>query len=190
MTRNSAALTILAVFAQTRTQHNGTDECKHTTHAVYNSRTSEIVEHVTESGHHKAIGSIVAEPTTTPSPVTFNRIDDKRDDCAVNQIHRELSAFSHRTAHNRSRCGAEHCLKNQETLYRKVAYIEREVAPVGHTNKSSKNVTAKHQAETDEEEQKRAEHEIDKVLHQDVSCILSPCESCLAQGKSRLHPKD
>ena len=46
----------------------------------------------------------------------------------------------------------EHRLENQEALYGQVALVETQVAPVGHTNKSS-TLATKHKAEAKEEEQ-------------------------------------
>ena len=156
---------------------------------MHDGRTRKVVEHISKGGHHKRVGSIIAEPTTAPRPVALYRIDEQRDESTIDQIHRELGALCHRTAHDGGRGGAEHCLKDQKALYRQVTLVEREVAPVGSAYKTS-TLAAKHKAKAKEEEQERAEHKIDKVLHQDVGRVLTTCETCLTQGKTWLHPEN
>ncbi len=190
VTRNGTALAVLAVLAQTGTEGDGADECQHTTHTMHDGRTGKVVEHITKGRHHERVGSIVAKPTAAPSPMAFHGIDDERDESAIHQIHGELRAFSHRTAHDGGGGGTEDGLENQETFRRQVALVEGEVAPVGQADESAQDVAAEHQAEADKEEQQGAEHEIDKVLHQDVCRVLTACETCLTQGKTWLHPEN
>ena len=148
------------------------------------------MEHITEGGHHEAVGSIVAKPAASPCPVTLDGIDDERDESTIHQVHGELRAFSHCAAHDGGRSGTENGLENQEALHGEVALVEREVTPVGQSDEATQNVASKHDAETDEEEEQRAEHEIDKVLHQNVCTVLTTCETCLTQGKTWLHPEN
>ena len=119
---------------------------------MHNGRTSKIVEHIAKSAHHKAIGSIVAEPATAPCPVTLDGVDEQRNNGTVNHIHRELGALSHSTTDDSGRSSTENGLENEETLYGQIAFVETQVAPVGHTNESS-TFTSKHKAEAKEEEQ-------------------------------------
>ena len=189
MTGNSAALTILAILAHTGTQCDGTNQGQHATHAVNDGRTGKIVEHITKGSHHKAVGSIVAKPAATPGPVPLYGVDDQRDNGAVNQIHRELGALGHSTAHDGGTGGTEHSFENQEALNRQVALVETQVAPVGHTDKAAQHVVAKHKSEAQEEEQQRAEHKIYKVFHQNVGCVLTASKSRFTQCKTRLHPE-
>ena len=157
---------------------------------MYDGRTRKIVEHVAKRRHHKPVGSIVAEPATAPRPVSFDGIDEQRDDRTINQVHRELCALGHSTADDGGRGGTEDGLENQETLYGQVARIETQVAPVGHTNKTSQRIASEHKAEAEEEEQQRAEHKVDKVLHQDVRRVLTTRKTCFTQRKARLHPEN
>ena len=197
MTGNSATLTILAILTTTGTQCDCTNQSQHTTNAVNNSRTSKVVEHVAKSCHHEAVGSIVAKPTATPGPVTLDGINQQRNDsainnvhrdnCTVNQIHRELGTLGHSTTNDGSSCSTEDSLENQEALNRQVTLVEREVTPVGQTDKASQRIASEHKAEAHEPEQQRAEHKINKVLEQDVSRILTAREACLTQRETRLH---
>ena len=117
------------------------------------------------------------------------RIDQQRDDRAVNQIHRELGPFRHCTAHNRSRGSAEDRLKDQKALHRQVTLVERQVAPVGHADETGA-VAAEHEAEADEPEKQGTEHEVHEVLHQDVRRVFAAGETRLAQRKARLHEEN
>lgn len=47
-----------------------------------------------------------------------------------------------------------------------------------------------HQGEAEHPEEKGSDHEVKKVLHEDISCILGSCESGLDKGEARLHEKD
>ena len=147
------------------------------------------MEHVTEGRHHKAVGCIIAEPTTTPCPVTLNGIDKQRDDCTIYKVHRELRTLSHSARDNRGRGGAENGLEDEETLNGQIAFIETQVAPVGHTDETG-TFAAEHKAEAEEEEQERAEHKVDKVLHQDVHRVLTACKTSFTQRKAWLHPEN
>ena len=144
------------------------------------------MEHIAKGRHHEAVGSIIAEPATTPCPVSLDGIDEQRDESTIEQIHRELGALSHSTADDGGRGGTEYGLENQETLYGQVAFIESKVAPVGHADESS-TLATEHESEAEEEEQKRAEHEVDEVLHQDVCGVLTAGKTSLTQRKTRLH---
>ena len=77
VTGDSTALTVLVVLAYTGTQSQGTNQGQHTTYRVNDGRTGEIMEHITEGGHHEAVSSIIAQPATTPGPVTLHRIDNQ-----------------------------------------------------------------------------------------------------------------
>ena len=190
VTRNSAALAVLAILADTGTKGQGTNQSQYTAHAMHNGRTGKIVEHITKGRHHKAVGCIVAEPAATPGPVTFDGVDEQRDDCTIDEIHRELGALGHGTAHDGGRGGTEHRLENQETLNGQIAFVETQVAPVGHADKTSQRIASEHEAEAEEEEQERAEHKVDKVLHQDVGRVLTTRKTCFTQRKARLHPEN
>ena len=190
VTRNSVALLVLTVFTNTGTQCQSTNQGQNTTHRVYDGRTSKIVEHITKGGHHETVHSIIAQPAATPGPVTFDRIDEQRDDCTINKVHRELGTLGHSTTDDCGRGGTEHGLKDQEALNRQFAVIKTQVAPVGQANKTSQRVGTEHETEAEEEEQKRAEHEVDKVLHEDVSGVLTACKTCLTQGEAWLHPEN
>ena len=67
--------------------------------------------------------------------------------------------------------------------------LERKVAKVWHTNKTS-TIATKHKSETDEPEENRTDHEIDEVLEQDVRSVFTAGNTRLTEGKSRLHEKD
>ena len=136
MTRNSAALAVLAVLATTGTEGDGTDESQHAAHAMHDGRAGEVVKYVPESRHHKAVGSIVAEPTAAPCPVSLDGVDDQRDHRAVNHVHRELCALCHGAADDGGRGGAEDRLENEETLYGQLAFVEAQVAPVGRADEA------------------------------------------------------
>ena len=110
------------------------------------------MEHITKGSHHKAVGCIIAEPTSAPCPVSLNGIDEQGDDSTIDEIHRELSTLGHGTTDDGGRGGAEHGLEDQETLYGQITFIEREVAPVRHTDKTC-SLAAEHKAEAEEEEQ-------------------------------------
>ena len=100
----------------------------------------------------------------------------------------ELGALRHCARHYRSRRGTEHRLEHEETLHRKVAGVKRQVAEVGRSDKA-RTVIAEHHAETREPEEQRSEHEVHKILEQDVSRVLPAGKSCLAESKARLHEK-
>ena len=189
MTGNGAALALAAVFADAGTQCHGTDQSQHTAHAMHDGRACKVVEHVAECRHHESVGSVVAEPAAAPCPVTLDGVDEQRDARTVDEIHRELGAFSHGTTDDGSRCGTEDGLEDEEALYRQVALIEREVAPVGHADET-RALAAEHESEAEEEEQERAEHEVDEVLHQDVGCVLASRETRFTQRKTGLHPEN
>ena len=137
MTRNSTTLALLRIFADTGTKCHRTNQGQHTTHAMHDGRACKIVEHVAKRLHHKAVGSIAAKPSAAPRPVTFDGIDDQRDHGAVNQIHRELCTLSHRTADDSGRGGTEDGLKDQETLYRQITFVETQVTPVRHADETA-----------------------------------------------------
>ena len=143
---------------------------------------------MSESGHHKAFGCVVAQPSTSPSPMAFHRINNQRDEKAIDYIHRELCALGHGTADNSGGSGTKDCFKHQETLYRQITLIKRKVAPVGSTDETSA-IGAKHKAKTYEKEQYRTKHEIDKVLKQNIGSVLTAGETCFTQRKTGLHPK-
>ena len=189
MTGNSVALTFLRILTDTGTECHRTNQGQYTTHAMYDGRACKVMEHITKGSHHKAVGSIVTEPTSTPCPVSLNGIDEQGDHSTIDQIHRELGTLGHGTTDDGSRGGTEHGLEDQETLYGQITFIEREVAPVGHTDKAC-SLATEHKTESEEEEQERAEHKVDKVLHQDVSRVLTTGESRFAQGESWLHPEN
>ena len=120
---------------------------------MYDGRTREIVEHVAEGRHHKAVGSIVAEPAATPCPMALDGIDKQRDDCTINKIHREFRALGHSAANDGGRGGTEHRLENQKALNGQVAFVETQIAPVGHADETCA-FAAEHEAESEKEEQK------------------------------------
>ena len=174
---DSPTLAVGRILADTGAERNRTDQRQHATHAVDDRRTGKIVE------------TKVCEPAAAPGPVAFNRIDQQRDDRTVDQIHRELRPLGHCTAHNRSRGGAEDRLKDQEALHGQVTLVERQVAPVGQADETGA-VAAEHEAEADEPEKQGAEHEVHKVLHQDVRRVLAAGETRFAQRKARLHKEN
>ena len=177
MAGNSPALAVRGILANPGSECDRTDKRQHTTHAVDNRRTGEIVE------------AQLAQPAAAPGPVTFDRVDEQGDESAVNQIHGELGAFCHGTAHDRGGRGAEHGLEDQETLHGEVTLVERQVTPVGGTDEAGA-VAAEHEAETDKPEQQGAEHEVHKILHQDVRRVLAAGETRLTQCKARLHEEN
>ena len=85
--------------------------------------------------------------------MALDGVDEQRDAGRINQIHRELGALGHGTADNRGAGGTEHGLENQKALHGQIAFIEREVAPVGHADEACA-LAAEHKAEAEEEEQK------------------------------------
>ena len=119
--------------------------------------------------------------------MTLDGINHQRNEGAIYNVHRKLGPLGHRAANNRSCCGAEDGLENKETLYGQLATVKTEVAPVGQPNESAQRISPEHQSETYKPEQKGAEHEVNKVLKQDVSRVLTARESCLTQRKPRLH---
>ena len=54
---------------------------------MHDGRAGKVVENIAESGHHEAVGGIVAEPTAAPRPVTLNGVDEQRDHSTVNHVH-------------------------------------------------------------------------------------------------------
>ena len=189
MPRDSPAASVLRIFADTRTERHGSDQSKHTTHAVHDGRACEVVERVAEHRHHPGTFTAVAQPAAAPGPVTLHRIDNQRDERTINQIHREFRPLRHRTAHDRGTRGTEHRLENKESLHGQAAFIETEITPVWRTDKS-RAVASEHESESDEKEQERTEHEINKVLHQYIRRVFTSCESCLTQGEPWLHPEN
>ena len=153
MAGNSAALTFLRVFADTGTECHSANQGQHATYAVHDGRAGKVVEYVAEGRHHETVLSVAHQPAAAPSPMTFHRVDNQRDNGAVNQVHRELCALSHGTADDGGSRSTEHCLENQETLNRQIALVERQVPPVGHTHETAQYVAAEHQSEANKEEQ-------------------------------------
>ena len=190
VSRDGTAPAVLAVLAASWSQRHGSDERQNATHAVDDGRACKVVEHIAERRHHETVGSIVREPASAPRPVSLDGIDDERDEGAIDQIHRKLRALGHRTADDGGRGRAEDGFEDEKTLDRQVSLVETQVAPVGHPHKTAHDVLSEHQAETDKKEEQRTEHEVDKVLHQDVRGVLTAGESRLTEGKAWLHPKD
>ena len=186
VTGNGAALAVLAILAKTWTKGDGTDECQYTTHTVYDGWTCKVVECGTEGTHHEWTLIAVHQPTASPCPVTWDRINQQWDEHWIDTIHRELCALSHGSRHDCGCCGTEYSLENQESLYRKITLIEWEISEMWHSDKSF-SVAAEHKAETKQPEQYRSEHKIYKVLEQYVSCVLATCKTSLAEGETRLH---
>ena len=156
---------------------------------MHNSRAGKVVKHIAKRTHHETIHGIIAQPAAAPSPMTFNGVDEQRDGSAIKKIHRELSALSHCTAYDGGRCSTKDSLKNKETLNRQIAFIETQVTPVRHADETC-TVAAEHKSKTNEEEQQRAKHEVNEVLHQDVCRVLASSEASLTKGKTWLHPEN
>ena len=119
---------------------------------MHDGRTCKVVENFSESPHHEAVGSIVAEPSAAPSPMAFDGVDEQRNASAINDVHREFCALCHRSADNRRRGGAEDGLEDEEALDGQLAFIEREVAKIGRTNEAC-SFTSKHESEAHKPEQ-------------------------------------
>jgi hypothetical protein len=66
--------------------------------------------------------------------------------------------------------------------------IEREVAPVGSTNKS-RSFASEHKTKAYKEKQQRSKHEVNEVFHQDIRRVLRPRKTSLTQRESWLHPE-
>ena len=77
VTRNSVALAVLAIFAQTGTKEDSTDQSQHTTDGVHHRGTGKVVESMTKGVHHETAICRVAEPAAAPGPVSFYWIDDQ-----------------------------------------------------------------------------------------------------------------
>ena len=152
VSRDGPALAVLSVFSPARAQGQRTGQGQDAAHAVHDGAAGKIVE------------TQLRQPAAAPGPVTLDGIDKERDYGAVNQVHREFGALRHGAAHNRGRRRAEDRLENQESLYRELSFIEREVAPVGGADESGP-FAAEHEAEAYEEKEQRAEHKIDEVFH-------------------------
>src|SRR5574344_1675475 len=76
VTWNSSTLAV-AILTETRAKTDGTNQGEHTTYAMYDSRTCEIMEGSTECIHHERTCIGIAKPAATPCPVTFYWIDNQ-----------------------------------------------------------------------------------------------------------------
>ena len=142
---------IVAIFAATWTQEDGSDECKHSTDAVNNGRTGKVVEHITERAHHETVGCLVAKPASAPGPVSLDGVDEERDACTIHQIHRKLGAFRHGTTDDGGGSCTEDGFEDQKSFDGQFALVETEITPVGHADESCA-FTSEHKSETYEKE--------------------------------------
>ena len=115
-------------------------------------------------------------------------VDEDGDKDGVNQVHGELSALSHCTGYDSSRCCAEDSLEDQEAFFgQTIGIVEHAVEEVRHADETT---VTEHQTEADKPEKERAEGEVDEVLHQDVSGVLRAGEASLDHCEARLHEED
>ena len=106
------ALAVLAVFAATRSERQRSDQCQHSADTMHDGAAREIVE------------AKAGEPSASPGPMPLDRVDDKGDECAVDQVHGEFGPFRHGAADDGRGCGAEDRLEDKESFAGKVALVE------------------------------------------------------------------
>ena len=189
MTWDGTAPSVFCIFPKARTKSHSPNQSQYPTYAMDYGRSCKIMEHVTEDGHHETVSCIITQPTTAPCPMSLYRIYNQRYECTIYQIHRKLSTFSHRSTYYRGRGSAKNGLENQKPLYRQFSLIKGKITPIRCAYESSA-IAAEHKAEAYEEEQERAKHKVNEILHQDVGCVLATCKASLAQSESRLHPEN
>ena len=130
--------------------------------------------------------SHLRQPSAAPDPVCFNRIDQSRNDAGVNAVGQELRPLCHSAGHDR-RCGrTKHQVKYKVGPV-KIRIICKNIKT--RLTDQPHHVLSQKKAETNQDKHDCSNTEVHQVLHQNVTCILSPGKACLHHSKPCLHPE-
>jgi hypothetical protein len=120
-----------------------------------------------------------------------DRVDDQRDQEAVDHVGAELRALRHRPGHDRGRGRREGDLEDEEGGDGEVALPQVVLGDVAADEPAARadEVVARteREAEAHRGEGEDADREVHHVLHHDVGDVLAPGETRLDQGEPRLH---
>ncbi len=177
MAGDVARLAVLVELADTGSKENGANQRGNAADHVHHRGTGEIME--AELGE-PAIG--------IPAPMAGNRVYDRGNDGAVNQIRSELRTFRHCSGNDGGAGRAEHRLEHQVhgCGHEAVVLIGAHHEEI-RVSDDAADGRAEHQTETDDPIQNRTDAIIGHVLHGDVSCILGTGEAGFQHGETGLH---
>ena len=182
MAGNGARLAVGSVLAFARSEERGTHGGGDPAGHVHDGASGEVVER----------GLELVQPAATPLPTHDDRIDDRRDDGAVDHVRLELRAFGHGSRHDRRGGRGERDLKCEEH--------ELVESPVGEDTVASEEpavttdvlsgtgeVATECDGVSDGEEQQGSHAEVHQVLHEDVGHVLGAGEAGFDQRETGLH---
>lgn len=125
------------------------------------------------------------QPAAAPNPVSFNWINNRADNRAVNAVSRKLCSFRHGAGNDCSCGGAENKIKYEAVPV--VCIKIREQTHCGQSEESAQSVLTEQQSASQKNKYHGAYAEIHKILHNDVAGVFCPCKTGFNHCKARLH---
>ena len=132
----------------------------------------------------------MAQPAAAPDPVTGNRVDDGRDEEAVDQVGRELGAFSHGTGNNRGRSSGKDQLEEPESQDGQTGHIVTAADEEAACADPAASGCTKHEGIAKGPESQAGKDKVDQVFEQDVGGVLRAGQTSFNKSKTGLHPEN
>ena len=180
--QNRFNLAVFAVFAQPRTQYDGTGQSGPSADGVNNGGTCKIDKTQT-------FKPALTVEQAAPGPAAKHRVNDRAQSGTVDQVTGEFRSFRHSSGNNRCGGGAKYDLEHPKGQYPGITADFKVGQKKAGGAEPSGGCCTEHNPEPDGPEGQRSHGKIHQVFHHDVDGVFGPGKPGFHHGKSGLHEK-